>query len=129
MRAKITNIGIPLILVSEDDRRSIYVTSELLKDKKEFSIIKLKPGKSCGGCKHSKDEEFYILEGDVIVFIGDERKTFKKGYGETFYAGDIHGFYSKKGATIIEFGITEQEKKKSIKDKKMLKELNEINAS
>lgn len=129
MKAKITNTGIPLMLVSEDDRRSIFATNELLKDKKEFSVIKLKPGKACGGCKHKNDEEFYILEGEVVVFIGNQRILYKKGFGDKFYTGDTHAFYSEKGATIIEFGITEKQKKKSIKDKKMLKELNEINAS
>lgn len=115
--------------VHSDERRSIHVIKDLLDDGKEFSIITLNPGKAVGGCIHSNDEEFIILKGDVLGFIGEERRIFKEGYNGTFYAGDSHGFYSEEGATIIEYGITEKEKLKNVKDEKMLKELNEINGS
>lgn len=115
--------------VHSDSRRTISVISGLLDGDKEFSIIELKPGKACGGCKHSNDENFIILRGNVLVFINDERMKCREGYNGMFYAGDVHGFYSEKGATIVEYGITEKEKLNNKKDKKMLKEIKAINGS
>lgn len=113
--------------VHSDLRRDIHVIKDLLEDDKEFSIITLNPGKAIGACSHSNDEEFFILKGEVLIFVGDERRRCSEGYHNKFDAGTPHGFYSEKGAIIIEYGISEQEKLENIKDKKMIEELNRIN--
>lgn len=118
-----------LINVHSDERRGIHVIKGLLDMNKEVSIITLNPGKAVGGCFHKNDEDFFILKGEVLVFVGEERHLYNEGYQGKFYAKEPHGFYSKKGAIIIEYGITEKEKLANIKDEKMLKELNEINGS
>lgn len=115
--------------VHSDERRTIHVLNGLLDDKKEFSIITLNPGKAIGGCYHKHDEKFIIIKGEVLIFVGEERIMCNEGYSGTFWAGKAHAFYSKNGATIIEYGITEEEKINSPKDKKMLEEVNRINGS
>jgi len=116
-----------LVKVHSDERRSISVLQNLLKDKKEFSIIEIKPGKALGGCLHENNEHFIVLEGEVEVFIGTMKVNCLAGYKGTFPLRTAHGFYSEKGAIVCEFGITEEEKKNSLKDETMLKEINEIN--
>lgn len=113
--------------VHSDERRDIHVITNLLDDGKEFSIITLNPRKAIGACSHTNEEDFFILKGEIILFIGDERNVVREGYHGKFSVGEVHGFYSEKGATIVEYGITEKEKLESIKDEKMLKELSEIN--
>lgn len=113
--------------VHSDERRTISVISGLLEDEKEFNIIELKPGKAIGGCIHENDEYFVIIKGTVSVFIGHSEIVHHTGQSGVFLGGVAHGFYSEKGAIISEFGITEEEKIKSKKDKFLLIKLDNLN--
>lgn len=126
-------------LVHSDDRREIYSNTDLLNGK-EVSIIKLNGGKAIGGCIHSKDEGFATLEGiGFIEYMGGEGCFYKPkllGVFNTksgnFCSGTIsegtpHAFFAEENSIIIEWGLTPEEKKNSLKDKELLGEVDEFN--
>jgi uncharacterized cupin superfamily protein len=52
---------------------------------------------------HGRDEFFYVLEGEVMLRIGDERHTARAGAFAFVPRGTIHGFHnaSEEGATLL----------------------------
>ena len=116
-----------LVKVHSDDRRSIHVLQNLLKDKKEFSIIKLKKNKAIGGCMHNDKEYYIILEGKVMVRTNNSEIEGKMGDGGIFHKNTPHMFIGLEDSIICEFGITEDEKINSPKHIQMLEEVKRLN--
>lgn len=112
--------------VHSDERRTIYANSELL-DGKEISIITLKEGNAIGGCYHSSEEYYVVLKGKVEIWNGTQRYIATQGDAGTFLAGRPHSFIAKEDSIVMEYGISEEEKKSNKKDTEMLNAINKIN--
>ena len=108
---------IPFIHVHSDARRSIFANDELLKDKKEISFIKLNKGKAIGGCIHDKNEYMCVIDGEVLVLLGDKRFMMGRGHSICIPANTPHTFMSAEEALIMEWGITAEEKQLGAKGK------------
>jgi len=118
--------GINFERVSEDVRRTILANSSLLSGK-EVSIIQLKRGKAIGGCLHNQDEYFVVLDGCVLVSNGTENTVCMAPDSGIFYSGTPHAFYGTDDSIIIEWGISEEDKKDSKKDEEMELKVKEFN--
>jgi hypothetical protein len=113
--------------VHSDERRKIFANSELLNGK-EISIIKLNKLKAIGGCIHNKLEYFAVISGCVLVCKGKELpEVMLPGESGEFEKGTPHAFIADEDSIIMEWGITEEDKKKSKKDKFLLNVVNEMN--
>lgn len=114
--------------VSEDERRTINVISNLLEDGREFSIIQLKKGKAIGGCFHKEKEFFLVLKGRVFTKIGDSEQINSVGYCNAIVAGMPHLFQAiGEDAIVVEWGIKTVDKltdKKDIKLKELVDKIN-----
>ena len=63
-------------------------------------ISKLEPGTKTIPHRHTKNEEFYIIEGELIDSDGT---IFKKGDFVSFEPGSEHNSYTKTGCIILTF--------------------------
>jgi mannose-6-phosphate isomerase-like protein (cupin superfamily) len=109
-----------------DDRRSIEANTTLLEGK-EISIIKLNKKKAIGGCMHHDNEYWAVVSGEVIVSTGPENKVCLPGDAGIFPADVPHAFYALQESIIMEWGIDQESKKDSPKDKEMLNRIKELN--
>jgi len=112
--------------VHSDSRRTIYANDKLL-DGKEYTFIKINKGKAIGGCRHSVKENWSIISGRVIVYIGDYSFMTHAPNCGTFEPGEPHAFEALEDSIICEWGVSAEEKQKDIKDKKLLEIVNKIN--
>jgi mannose-6-phosphate isomerase-like protein (cupin superfamily) len=79
-------------------------------DKYCGKILNLNKGYRCSLHYHkNKDETFYILDGEVLIELGDERKMLKKGDSIRVLPGVKHRFTGLKKSKIIEFSTHHEE--------------------
>lgn len=116
-----------IIDIHTDDRGYIKAVKGLLKDHKEFTFVELKKGYARGGCYHSEDEWFAVIEGKIKTIIGDKEIICEKGYSGKFPKHSPHAFIGLEDSIIIEWGIKTEEKEKDVKDKKLRDKVDEIN--
>ena len=112
--------------VSGDFRRTIFANSSLLNGN-EMSIIKLNKGKAIGGCIHSKDENYAVISGCVLISKGVENTIGLPGDAGTFEAGVPHAFYASEDSIVMEWGLTAEEKQNDTKDTQMLDVIKGLN--
>ena len=73
-------------------------------------ILNLKKGFRCSIHHHKiKDETFYILEGRVIMEIGEVKKIMNPGDIQLIEPGQKHRFTGLSDSKIIEFSTTHGE--------------------
>ena len=66
--------------------------------KYEVYIIKFKPNSSSNFHRHNGNEEFYVIEGELV---DDDGMVFKEGDYVKFKSGTEHSSYSKMGCTLL----------------------------
>ena len=66
--------------------------------KYEVYLIKFDPGNSSNFHRHNGNEEFYVIDGELI---DDDGKIFKTGDYVKFEKGSEHSSYSKNGCKIL----------------------------
>ena len=113
--------------VHEDKRGFIYVISDLLNERREFTILEIKKGAARGGCLNSKDENFVIIKGKVKVICGQKEWEAKTGESGTFLANIPHAFIAIEDSIVSEWGITTQEKELDRKEPSLKRIVDEIN--
>lgn len=113
--------------VHEDARRSIHIIKDLLPGGKEFSIININKGKAIGGCYHTQDEHWVVIQGLVEIWTGDKKIIANTGDSGLFPANTPHAFVALMDSIISEWGITTEEKERDVKDAEMRKHLDLIN--
>jgi len=115
--------------IHSDERRTIYLIENLLKNNKEFTIIKLNKGKAIGGCIHSIAEDFCIIEGFGEFIWKEGHKINSIGYVKGEHSlippNTPHMFVAKEDSIIIEWGVPASDKNKY--DEKLRKIVDEIN--
>lgn len=90
--------------IQEDNRGSIFIL-EGLSDFSELKLIKTNKGYARGGCVHSQNEYFYILEGKLDLFIGSEiYKNISSGFGIIISAYQPHYIVSLTDSIFMEYG-------------------------
>jgi mannose-6-phosphate isomerase-like protein (cupin superfamily) len=76
--------------------------------KAQVATMKLAPGKSSGpkGNEHPKSEQvLFVVEGEVLAEIGEQKATLRKGDGMIVPAGADHRFVNHGGSPAITFNI------------------------
>ena len=116
-----------LIKITEDKRGAIFLVENLLKDEKEFTFMEIKKGFARGGCIHDNNEFFVVLKGKVKFILGENEKDLVEGESGLISMGQPHAFIALEDSIVSEWGITTEEKKKDIKDKKLRERVEEIN--
>ncbi len=96
--------------VHEDDRRSITLVGNLLRDKKEFTFIRLNKNKAIGGCVHDKDEFFYVVSGTIWAKINNTIHVISEGQSGYIPSKCPHMFVGITDAVIIEHGVALSDK-------------------
>ena len=66
--------------------------------KYEVYLIKFDPGSSSNFHRHNGNEEFYVIDGELI---DDDGKIFKTGDYVKFEKGSEHSSYSKIGCKLL----------------------------
>ena len=113
--------------VHSDARRTIFANSDILKGK-EISLINLNKLKAIGGCIHDKNEHCMLLSGTAILFLNDQCISMSLNESYIIPKDTPHAFVSLfEEAIIMEWGITEEEKKNNKKDKYLLNLINSLN--
>lgn len=72
----------------------------------QFAVMTLAPGKSSGpkGNEHPKSEQvLFVVEGEVLAEVGDERRTLRKGDAVIVPAGAAHRFVNHGGSPALTF--------------------------
>ena len=64
----------------------------------EVYLIKFDPGSSSNFHRHNGNEEFYVIDGELI---DDDGKIFKTGDYVKFEKGSEHSSYSKIGCKLL----------------------------
>ena len=113
--------------ITQDGRGAIFLVEDLLEDKKEFTFMEMKKGSARGGCFHPSDEHFAVIKGKVRFILGDEERIVSTGDAGKIPAMKSHAFIALEDSIVSEWGITTEEKKANMKDKKLRAYLDETN--
>jgi mannose-6-phosphate isomerase-like protein (cupin superfamily) len=76
--------------------------------KTQMATMTLAPGKSSGpkGNEHPRSEQvLFVVEGEVLAEIGDEKTTLRKGDCTIVPAGVDHRFVNHGGSPAITFNV------------------------
>lgn len=76
--------------------------------KSQIATMKLAPGKSSGpkGNEHPKSEQvLFVVEGEVLAEIGEEKATLRKGDAVIVPAGADHRFVNHGGSPAITLNV------------------------
>jgi mannose-6-phosphate isomerase-like protein (cupin superfamily) len=76
--------------------------------KSQVATMTHAPGKSSGpkGNEHPKSEQvLFVVEGEVLAEVGDEKKTLRKGDTVIVPAGAAHRFVNHSESTVITLNI------------------------
>ncbi|HEY8750547.1 MAG TPA: cupin domain-containing protein [Tepidisphaeraceae bacterium] len=76
--------------------------------KSQVAIMTLAPGKSSGpkGNEHPKCEQvLYVIEGELLAEIGDEKGTLRKGDLVIVPAGADHRFVNQSGSRAVTLNV------------------------
>lgn len=76
--------------------------------KSQIATMTLAPGKSSGpkGNEHRKSEQvLFVVEGEVLAEVGDEKRTLRKGDAVIVPAGAPHRFSNPFGSAAITFNV------------------------
>lgn len=115
--------------ITEDSRGAIFLVDKLLSDNKEFTLMEIKKGFARGGCVHSNDEFFAVINGKVKFICGKIEKEISAGYAGRILASEPHAFIAIEDSIVSEWGITTEEKKADIRDAKLRELVDNINKS
>jgi len=63
-----------------------------------FHVFKMAPGTTTEAHRHTEDEEFYVLEGDLT---DNDGTTYRQGDLVWMEKGTEHSSYSENGCTLI----------------------------
>lgn len=108
---------VEIIDIHNDERGYIKAVKNLLKDNREFSFLEVKEGFARGGCFHTEDEWFVVIEGKIKVILGDKESIFSKGESGKLPKLTPHAFFGLQDSIVSEWGIKTEEKEKDKKDK------------
>jgi mannose-6-phosphate isomerase-like protein (cupin superfamily) len=76
--------------------------------KSQTATMTLAPGKSSGpkGNEHPKSEQvLFVVEGEILAEIGEEKTVLRKGDAVIVPAGMPHRFVNYSGSTAITFNV------------------------
>jgi len=121
------NYVVELVPIHKDERGEILAVKGLLEDNREFTFLGVKAGFARGGCLHTEDEWFVVINGKIKVVIGNEEKLFSKGESALLPKGTPHAFVGVEDSIVAEWGIKTQEKENDIKDKELREKVDSIN--
>lgn len=117
--------------INEDKRGYILLVNDLLDEGKEFTFMFTKKGYARGGCLHSKDEHYVVIDGIALLRckIGEKyvQREVKVGCAGNIPAGTPHAFIAVTDCIISEWGITTAEKEENKKDEELFQYVKKIN--
>lgn len=102
--------------IHEDERGYICLVKDLLENGKEYTFMEIKKGYARGGCLHTNDENFVVIEGKVRYICGVEERILRTGDAGRIPANKPHAFIAIENSIVSEWGITSEEKKIDKKD-------------
>lgn len=105
--------------IHEDARGTIYLVKDLLSNEKEYTFMGINKGYARGGCLHSNDEYFVVINGKVRYICGEEEKILEAGNSGLIPANQPHAFIALEDSIVSEWGITSEEKVMDKKDPKL----------
>ncbi len=105
--------------IHEDARGSIYLVKDLLSENKEYTFMGINKGYARGGCLHSNDEYFVVINGKVRYICGEEEHILSAGNSGLIPANKAHAFIALEDSIVSEWGITSEEKVMDKKDPKL----------
>ena len=76
--------------------------------KAQVATMTLAPGKSSGrkGNEHPKSEQvLFVVEGEVLAELGEEKRTLRKGDAVIVPAGAPHRFSNPFGSPAVTFNV------------------------
>jgi mannose-6-phosphate isomerase-like protein (cupin superfamily) len=76
--------------------------------KSQIATMTLAPGKSSGpkGNEHPKSEQtLYVVEGEILAEIGEEKTTLRKGDAVIVPAGASHRFTNHSESSAVTFNV------------------------
>ena len=74
----------------------------------QIAAMTLAPGKSSGpkGNEHPKSEQvLFVVEGEVLAEVGDEKATLRKGDAVIVPAGTAHRFTNHSASPVVTFKV------------------------
>jgi len=114
--------------IHEDERGYIYLVKDLLGEGKEYTFMEIKKGYARGGCLHSNDEYFAVINGKVRYLCGPEEKILRTGDSGKIPANKPHAFIALEDSIVSEWGITSEEKCSDKKDIELRTLVDRINS-
>ena len=98
-------VGMKLCNIREDGEWfHVLLTSK----KSQVATMTLAPGKASGpkGNEHPKSEQvLFVVEGEVLAEIGDEKQTLRKGDVVIVPAGADHRFVNHGASTVVTLNV------------------------
>jgi mannose-6-phosphate isomerase-like protein (cupin superfamily) len=76
--------------------------------KTQVATMKLAPGKSSGpkGNEHPKsDQVLFVVEGEILAEVGEEKTTLRKGDVVIVPAGVAHRFVNRSGSDAMTINV------------------------
>lgn len=118
---------VEIVHIHNDKRGYIKAVKDLLQENREFTFLELKEGFARGGCYHTEDEWFVVINGKIKLILGEKEQICDKGYAGKLPKTVPHAFIGIEDSIVAEWGIKTQEKENDVKDKNLRAIVDNIN--
>jgi mannose-6-phosphate isomerase-like protein (cupin superfamily) len=97
----------PMNVINIRDAKSWFQVLQTSR-KSQIATMTLAPGKSSGpkGNEHPKSEQvLFVVEGEILAKLGDEKTMLRKGDAIIVPAGVAHRFTNHGGSAAVTFNV------------------------